>query len=97
MKDEKSLRLTILHSPKNYYRDDSVQGMLEFGLNRYGYAIYSHSGDYTNGTQLGARMFNQPATAFITDMIICIAVSIFLWVLSRVKQGLPRWFQWLRL
>ena len=67
MKDEKSLRLTILHSPKNYYRDDSVQGMLEFGLNRYGYAIYSHSGDYTSGTQLGARMFNQPAAAFITD------------------------------
>ena len=67
MKDEKSLRLTVLHSPKNYYRDDSVQGMLEFGLNKYGYAIYSHSGDYTNGTQIGARFFNQPATAFVTD------------------------------
>lgn len=67
MKDEKTLRLTILHSPKNYYRDDSVQGMLEFGLNRYGYAIYSHQGDYTNGTQLNARFFNQPAVAFITD------------------------------
>ncbi len=67
MKDEKSLRLTVLHSPKNYYRDDSVQGMLEFGLNRYGYAIYSHSGDYTSGTQIGARMFNQPPAAFVTD------------------------------
>ena len=67
MKDEKSLRLTVLHSPLNYYRDDSVQGMLEFGLNRYGYAIYSHGGDYTNGTQIGARFFNQPATAFVTD------------------------------
>ena len=67
MKDEKSLRLTVLHSPKNYYRDDSVQGMLEFGLNRYGYAIYSHQGDYVNGTQLNARFFNQPCAAFITD------------------------------
>lgn len=67
MKDEKSLRLTILHSPKNFYRDDSIQGMLEFGLNRYGYAIYSHQGDYSNGTQLNARFFNQPCTAFITD------------------------------
>lgn len=67
MKDEKSLRLTIVHSPKNYYRDDSVQGMLDFGLNRYGYAIYSHSGEYTNGTQINARFFNQPVTAFITD------------------------------
>lgn len=67
MKDERSLRLTVLHSPKNFYRDDSVQGMLEFGLNRYGYAIYSHEGDYTNGTQLKARFFNQPCTAFTTD------------------------------
>lgn len=67
MKDERSLRLTVVHSPKNYYRDDSVQGMLDFGLNRYGYAIYSHSGEYTNGTQLNARFFNQPVVAFITD------------------------------
>ncbi len=67
MKDESSLRLTAIHTPKNSYRHDSVQSMLEFGLNRYGYAIYSHSGDLTNGTQLNARFFNQPATAFITD------------------------------
>lgn len=66
MKDERTLRLTVLHSPKNYYRHDSVQGMLDFGLNRYGYAIYSHTGDYTNGTQLNARFFNQPVTAFVT-------------------------------
>ena len=66
-KDDRTLRLTIAHSPKNWYRHDSVQGMLEFGLNRYSYAIYSHSGDYTNGTQLCARFFNQPVTAFITD------------------------------
>ncbi len=67
MKDERSLRLTVLHSPKNYYRHDSVQGMLEFGLNRYGYAIYSHKGDYDNGTQLNARFYSQPITAFVTD------------------------------
>lgn len=67
MKDEKSLRLTVVHSPKNFYRDDSVQGMLDFGLNRYGYAIYSHTGEYTNGTQLNARFFNQPVVAFVTD------------------------------
>ncbi len=67
MKDEKSLRLTVLHSPKNYYRMDSVQGMLDFGLNRYGYAIYSHAGGFDNGTQLYARFFNQPLTVFVTD------------------------------
>lgn len=67
MKDERSLRLTVLHSPKNYYRHDSVQGMLDFGLNRYGYAIYSHKGNYDNGTQLYSRYFNQPLTVFVTN------------------------------
>lgn len=67
MKDEKTLRLTIIHSPKNWYRDDSVQGMLEFGHNRYGYAIYSHKGAVGTETQLNARFFNQPLTAFISD------------------------------
>ena len=66
-KDNKTLRLTVLHSPKRYYRDDSVQGMMDFGLNRYGYAIYSHNGDFDNGTQLNARFFNQPVTAFVSD------------------------------
>ena len=66
-KDNRTLRLTVLHSPKKNYRHDSVQRMLEFGLNRYGYAIYSHAGDYSNGTQLNARFFNQPVTAFISD------------------------------
>ncbi len=66
-KDNRTLRLTVLHSPKRYYRDDSVQGMLDFGLNRYGYAIYSHTGDFDNGTQLNARFYNQPVTAFVCD------------------------------
>ena len=67
MKDEKSLRLTVLHSPKYNYRHDSMQSMLDFGLNRYGYAIYSHRGDYSNDTQLYARFFNQPMAAFIAN------------------------------
>lgn len=67
MKDEQTLRMTILHSPKNFFRHDSVQGMMEFGLNKYGYAIYSHKGNYTNETQFFARCFNQPMAAFITN------------------------------
>ncbi len=67
MKDEKTLRLTVVHSPKNWYRDDSVQGMLDFGLNRYGYAIFSHKGKVSNETQLYSRCFDRPLTAFITD------------------------------
>lgn len=67
MKDEQTLRLTVVHSPKNYYRHDSVQGMLDFGLNRYGYAVYSHADDYRNNTQLFARFFNQPMAAFVAS------------------------------
>lgn len=67
MPNDHSLRLTVLHSPEKYYRNDSVQGMLDFGLNRYSYAIYSHSGDYNNGTQINARFFNQPLAAFVTN------------------------------
>lgn len=66
-KDEKTLRLTVLHTPKYYYRSDSVQGMMDFGLNRYGYAIYAHSGDFTQKTQLQARFFNQPMAVFTSD------------------------------
>ena len=31
------------------------------------------------------------ATAFITDMVICIAISIFLWVICKAKRNIPRW------
>lgn len=67
MKDEKTLRLTVIHTPKNYYRDDSCQGMLEFGLNRYGYAIYAHQGKDLTMTQRYAKCFNQPMAVFTTN------------------------------
>ena len=66
-KDESTLRLTVLHSPKNYYRHDSVQGMMDFGLNRYGYAVFSHPGDWDKETQLFSQSYHQPLTVFITD------------------------------
>ncbi|MBQ5970668.1 MAG: hypothetical protein IJL52_11265 [Clostridia bacterium] len=64
--DKHTLRLTVVHTPKHYYRNDSVQGMMDFGLNRYGYAIYSHGGAFGSGTQFGARCFQQPMVAFLT-------------------------------
>ena len=66
-KDESTLRMTVVHTPKYYYRHDSVQGMMDLGLNRYGYAIYSHAGEWNKETQQLARSFHQPLTAFITD------------------------------
>lgn len=67
MQDSHTLKMTVVHSPKNFYRNDSVQGMLDFGKNRYGYAVYSHSGSYANKTQFYARCFNQPLTAFVSS------------------------------
>ena len=65
--DNNTLRLTVIHTPKRNYRQDSLQSMMDLGLNRYGYAIYSHHGGFDNGTQFNARCFNQPMGVFVTD------------------------------
>lgn len=63
-----TIRLTAIHTPKRNFREESMQSMMDLGLNRYGYAIYSHHGGYDKGTQFGARCFNQPMTAIVTDV-----------------------------
>lgn len=69
--DNHTLRLTGIHSPvSDFYPDgkknpDSRQSLLEFGLNRYGFAVYSHEGGFENGTQLNAQRFCQPLRAFV--------------------------------
>lgn len=65
--DDNTLRLTVLHTPRGNYRLDSMQSLMDLGLNRYGYAIYAHEGDYTNGTNMAARCFVTPMTAFVCD------------------------------
>ncbi len=57
-----TLRLTGIHSPRAAYRD--AQHLLEFGLNRYSFAVYSHAGSWQNGTQQAAMEFVQPMNAF---------------------------------
>lgn len=61
--NDNTLRLTVLHTPKRNYRIDSMQSMLDLGLNRYGFAIYSHKGALGSGTELQSRFFTQPMTA----------------------------------
>lgn len=63
--DNSTLRLTLMHTPLKNYRVDSMQSMLELGLNRYSYAIYSHSGAVGHATQCEARNFVMPMAAFI--------------------------------
>ena len=61
-----TLRLTVLHTPLHYFHmKDSQQHKLEIGLNRYGYAIYSHEGAVGADTQEEAKRFIFPAPAYV--------------------------------
>ena len=62
-----TIRMTVLHTPRGNYKNDSMQSLMEIGLNRYGYAIHSHANDLTS-TQKYARQFNQPLSAVVTDI-----------------------------
>ncbi len=64
---DNTLRMTVLHTPKRNYRIDSMQSMMDLGLNRYSYAIYSHKNKVGADTQLEARKFIQPMAAFVFE------------------------------
>ena len=65
--NDNTLRLTAIHTPKKNYRIDSMQSMMDLGLNRYSYAVFSHKGDVGEETQLEARFFTSPMTALVID------------------------------
>lgn len=62
---DNTLRMTVLHSPARNYRIDSMQSMMDLGLNRYSYALFSHSGEVGAATQFEARSFLQPLTGYV--------------------------------
>ena len=66
--NDSTLRLTLMHTPRKNYRIDSMQSMLELGLNRYSYAIYSHGGTVNCDTQKCARDFVMPMASFICSV-----------------------------
>lgn len=63
--DDNTLRLTVVHTPRKNYKIDSMQSMMDLGLNKYSYAIYSHSGSVGRETQCAARDFIMPLTSFV--------------------------------
>ena len=65
--DDSTLRLTLMHTPLKNYRVDSMQSMMELGLNRYSYAIYSHKNTVGHDTQTEARNFVMPMASFIVS------------------------------
>ena len=58
--DDSTLRLTVLHTPKKNYRIDSMQSLMDLGLNIYSYAICSHTGEVGEYTQLQSKLFTYP-------------------------------------
>lgn len=65
--DDNTLRLTLMHTPLKNYKVDSMQSMMELGLNRYSYAIFSHKGTVAHDTQTIARNFVMPMATFIVS------------------------------
>ncbi len=64
---DNTLRLTVIHTPLNNSRPQSMQSMMDLGLNRYGYAISAHKGTDMSRVQTAAREFSSPMSAFVSD------------------------------
>lgn len=60
--DDSTLRLTGVYSPRVPFR--SMQHLQDFGINRYAFGIFPHSGSYKNGTGRAAACFNTPMNCF---------------------------------
>ncbi len=65
--NDNTLRLTVLHTPKRNYRIDSMQSMMDLGLNRYGFALTAHGKDDFTKTNRLAKNFHQPMPSFIVS------------------------------
>lgn len=66
--DANTLRLTCIHTPAGAFTKETRQDLQDLGDNRFGFAIFSHSGDYTMGTQLQSEFYTYPLTAFQTTV-----------------------------
>lgn len=64
-RNDNTLRMTVIHTPKRDFRIDSMQSLMDLGLNRYSFAVFSHTGEVGAETQLEARKFIQPMAAFV--------------------------------
>lgn len=64
--DDHTLRLTCMHTPAGAFTKETRQDLQDLGTNRFGFALFSHSGDYTMGTQLQSEFYAYPLTAYQT-------------------------------
>lgn len=59
-----TLRLTCIHTPFAPFTKDARQDLQDLGDNRFGFAVFSHSGDYTDSTQIQSELYANQMTAF---------------------------------
>ena len=64
--DDNTIRLTCIHTPLNNYRWECSQHLMDMGLNRFGFAIYPHSGE-TEKIMAYADEFCQGMHTFVTE------------------------------
>lgn len=64
--DDNTLRLTAIHTPAGAFTKETRQDLQDLGENRFGFALFSHSGSYTMGTQLQSEFYANPLIAFQT-------------------------------
>ncbi|MCR5208234.1 MAG: hypothetical protein K6C14_07160 [Eubacterium sp.] len=62
--DEKTLRLTCIHTPSGAFTKDARQDLQDIGRNRFAFGIFSHKGVRNSATQLQAEMFCKKLVAF---------------------------------
>lgn len=58
--NDSTLRLTVVHTPKYTRLAGQAHNLLDLGLNRYGFAVFAHEGDWRNGTQRQADEYVHP-------------------------------------
>lgn len=65
--NDNTLRLTAVHTPFYSYRWECSQHLMDLGLNRFSFGVFSHEGDCGSSTQDAAMRFNQPMASFVTS------------------------------
>ncbi len=68
--DDNTLRLTCMHTPRHWYRKESAQHLLDFGINRFSFSLGACRPDEIGEIQKNALCFCSPLSAFSSSLHI---------------------------